>query len=127
MESLKKEASKSSPKIEFDANTSILKIEGKSYMENPAAFYEPIIYWVDEFVKISDKPVVFDINIDYLNTSSTKIFMNIFDILESYYQSGKKITINWHYDPENDFGKETGDEYQEDYELPFNVIEIKPI
>jgi hypothetical protein len=60
----------------------------------------------------------------YVNTSSVKALMMIFDKLEDAYLNNKSIRINWHYDKDNDVAFELGEEFQEDLDIPFNFIKI---
>ena len=116
---------KSTPLVYMDAENNQVMIEGRSYMENPQVFYEPIILWMREFLSVIDKESTLTLKIDYLNTSSTKMIMDILDLWEKYFKDGKKLSITWFYDPDNDFGLETGEEYKEDYTIPFNLVERK--
>lgn len=115
---------KSSPYISFDNKENILKIKGQSYPENAAKFYDPLFKWLDDFFadQLNDKIIV-DINLIYLNTSSSKIMINFFNLLEDEYKKGKKITINWSCDKDNEIAFECGEEFKEDLTLPFNLIQ----
>lgn len=123
MERLYIEATKSSPRIEFDAGKGVLEIEGQSYPENARAFYKPVLQWVQDFLEFAEKPFEVNVRIIYLNTSSSKAMMILFDMFEDAFQKGKKLSINWYYDPENDMAKECGEEFCEDLSIPFNIIE----
>lgn len=116
---------KSVPRVYLNAEKKELSIEGRSYMENPQVFYEPIIIWMKKYLSGLNEDSNLILKIDYLNTSSTKMIMDILDIWEKSYKEGKKLSINWYYDPNNDFGLETGEEYKEDYSIPFELIEKK--
>lgn len=122
MDKLLYEASKSTPQIEFDPETNILSISGESYPEDAALFYSPITEWLDKYLTNENTPVEFRLKMIYLNTSSTKCFMNFFDMLEDAYENGRKVTVNWHYDKENEIALECGEEFKEDLSLPFNII-----
>ncbi len=125
MDNLLIEATKSTPLIEFDVEKNFLKIHGQSYPENSAKFYNPILEWITEYVNQLDTTMVLDIKIIYINTSSSKALMTLLDMLEEAYKNGKQITINWHYDEENEMALECGEDFSEDLELPFNIIEDK--
>ena len=45
------EATKSSPEIHFDYAQNILEIRGKSYPENTAELYGPVLAWMKEYLK----------------------------------------------------------------------------
>ena len=42
--------------------------------------------------------------------------------MEESYQEGKEVKINWYYEQDDEDIKETGLEFQEDMELPFELL-----
>ena len=125
MENLHIEATKSTPKIDFDAKSAVLNIIGESYPENTTQFYAPVFDWLEKFFEIVDEREV-NINIEliYFNSSSSKVLMDLFDMLEELGEDGKNIVVNWIYDEENDASLEYGEEFAEDIEsLTFNLKE----
>ena len=125
METLGIIATKSSPEINFNAQSNTLSIAGESYPENTAQFYEPVFEWLEAYLnQLNEQPVIFNMELIYFNSSSSKVLMDIFDILEEASDDGKNITLNWIYDEENDAALEYGEEFAEDVEtLTFNLVE----
>ncbi len=125
MDTLEIIATKSSPEINFNAQTNVLSIVGESYPENTAQFYEPVFEWLDIYLtELSDQQVTVNMELIYFNSSSSKALMDIFDLLEEASDDGKKIVLNWIYDEENDAALEYGEEFAEDIEtLTFNLVE----
>jgi len=122
MQNLKIAASVSSPQVDFDASQGMLSLRGESYPENSLAFYRPLIEWLRDYLVDSSQPIVVKLDLAYLNTGSIRYLMDIFDLLEDAYLSGRKIQVNWYYDEENDRALEAGEEFQEDLTLPFALI-----
>ena len=127
MEDLKIEATKHTPEISFYASKNLLEIKGESYPENTSEFYAPVFSWLEEYFKqLGDDSVTVNIEIIYFNSSSSKVLMNFFDLLEDESEKGKRIIVNWRYDKENESALEYGEEFQEDVEsLVFNLVEIE--
>lgn len=125
MDTLKIDATTSTPEINFDPNTNILKFSGKSYPENVSEYYGPVFKWLEEYIKsLGDEEVSVNMELVYFNSSSSKVLMDFFDLLEEACQNGKKITVNWIFDAENDSAQEFGEEFQEDVEsLKFNLVQ----
>lgn len=126
MDKLIVEATRSSPAIEFDADTHQLRICGESYPENAAAFYAPVFAWLKEFIAALEPAatVQVDLEILYLNSSSTKVMLNLLDVLEQAAQDGVNVIVNWRYDPENEAILECGQDFSEELEaLTFNLVE----
>jgi hypothetical protein len=116
-------AGKSTPRILLDKNEKRYFIEGHSYPENSSIFYKPVIDWLKENLP-SLKEFRLEIKLMYINTSSTKALMYVFDLMDEAYDEGTKISVNWYYDEENEMAKETGEEFKEELSLPFSIIKI---
>lgn len=125
MEKLYIEETKSSPEVDFNYETGILKIKGQSYPENAFKFYEPLFDWIDDYFEGYNGDTQLDVMLIYLNTSSIKCLMDIVYKFEQASQNGKKIKINWYYKSNNRNILECGREFEEDLdaELEFNFIE----
>jgi len=124
MENLKIEATKYTPEITFDASQNLLEIKGETYPENTAEFYAPVFTWLEEYIiQLQDQEVTLNLEITYFNSSSSKVLMDLFDRFESAFKDGKKITLSWIYDKENESAQEYGEEFQEDLDvLTLNMV-----
>jgi len=124
MEKLLIQASKYTPEINLDSSSNIFSIVGKSYPENTFEFYKPISLWVEEYLAtIHDKEIVFNLELEYLNSSSLKAYFDLFDIIELSHEKGQKVVINWIYDEDNDIAEETGEDFIEDFKsLKINLV-----
>jgi hypothetical protein len=122
---VKIEETKYTPKVILDPTQRQIDFYGKSYPENTFEFYQPILNWLEEYFAIeSTMQTVINFEIIYFNSGTSKIFFDIFDILEEAKDNGCKITVNWIYDSENDASEEAGEDYKEDFsDLNFNLVE----
>lgn len=124
MELLKIEPSKSTPSICFDPDSGVFDIKGESYPENAAGFYEPVLSWLSRWLETSrQKTLHLNFELLYYNSSSSKAIMNLFDLLEDAVQKDWKITVGWRFDEENEIIRESGEEFQMDYDC----IDVKLI
>lgn len=117
---------KSTPDIRFDPDSGQLSMRGESFPENAAKFYAPLFAAIDAFAANPAAPALcVDLEMIYLNSSSSKIFFNLFDQLEKIAAAGHPVTVNWRYSAENDTAQTCGEEFQEDANhVVFNLIEI---
>ena len=124
MENLYIEQTKSTPTIQFDIVNNKLRIEGQSYPENAFKFYEPIFNWLDRYLAEVDKETVLEIyfHMPYINTSSSKCIMMLLEKMESAYQEGRKVAIQWYYNREDEAALECAEEFKEDLVLPFTLV-----
>lgn len=115
------------PLISLDAKKHTHEIRGDSYPENSIEFYEPVVEWIEKYVKQLKKSekALFNLEITYFNSSTSKILMDIFDILEESASEGKDIEVIWYYDKENDVALECGEEFKEDLKhLGFKIKKV---
>lgn len=122
MERLYRAGTKSSPEVDFNPSTGNLKISGHSYPENAPAFYQDLFIWLKQYLSHASNPIVMDLYIAYMNTSSTKCLLDMIDMLDIAYAAGVDITINWHYHAKNRSVKECGEELGEALNVVFNLI-----
>lgn len=122
MNNLTIEATKYTPEISLNAQTGIVKMEGKSYPENTFEFYEPIMSWMKEYFEAPQTKTTIELEIIYFNSSSSKLFFDFFDLIEEN-NDKSDIEIRWIYDEENESALEAGEDFQEDFEsLNFNLV-----
>ena len=103
------------PEVIFDASTGVCEMNGESYMEEAYKFYSPLIDWIREY-SLEGNDITLNLKLTYFNTSSSRLLLDMFDILKKSEDVGNKIKINWYYevdDPDikdeiEDFEIETG-------------------
>jgi hypothetical protein len=64
------EATRRTPKIEFTHPIGELVLEGRSIPENSAKVYEPILVWINEYVKSPCSTTNLHLKLEYFNSSS---------------------------------------------------------
>ena len=84
-----------SPKVDFNAQTGVCEISGESFLEETNKFYEPLVSWIQEYIKTGNS-IVLNVKLTYFNTSSSKWILRILYILSEYRKQGKNVTINWY-------------------------------
>lgn len=124
MEALIIDKTQSTPYIHFDHSENVLIIKGESFPENSAKFYAPALEWLREYIAgLDTEKVILQFEIVYFNSSTSKVFMTIFDMLQAAVEKGKNISVNWLCKAENETAIECGEEFKEDLEkLPFDIV-----
>jgi hypothetical protein len=116
-------ATQSSPSVVTDTQAGTIEMRGDSYPENSFEFFAPIIAWIEHVLEASQTPLQLNLHLLYLNTSSVKAMMDIFDMLEDAHGEGRKVAVNWYYDQDNERIAELAEEFKEDCTFPFAIIE----
>jgi len=108
---------KTTPEINFNSKNHILEIRGSSYPENISEFYGQVFSWLNEYLEfIDDQNINVNIDLVYFNSTSSKVFMDLFDLLDEAVNEGKNINIKWYYDEDDTDSLEFGEEFQDNLE-----------
>ena len=112
----------STPTVLGDWTTGVLKMSGDSYPENSFELFGPVIQWVESYLAENAAPLRLELSLLYLNTSSVKAVMEIFDTLEAAHLSGRDVGVTWFFDENNERVGELAEEFKEDCTFPFEVV-----
>ncbi len=120
MENLVIEETKYTPTINLDISGTV-SIVGKSYPENTFEFYAPVMEWLSTYFEEGNKKLTLNMEITYFNSSSSKLFFDMFDLLDE--NNSDELVINWIYDEENESALEAGEDFKDDFEdLTINFV-----
>ena len=123
MENFQIEGENYIPTVNFNAESGDLEISGESYHEYTIEFFQPIFKWLNNYLEQEGRTIVFNFRMTYFNTSSSRRFLEIFDLLEDYSKSKNgNVTVNWYYEKDDVDMLESGEEYAEDVDLNFNLL-----
>ena len=118
---LKIAGSEDTPEINFNSATNEFTISGRSLPEDVTSFYKPVFEWLEKFLETNIK-AVFKFKLEYFNTASSKIILDILMKLEEIAADKNNVNIEWFYDESDDDMLEAGEEYKDLVEIPFNIV-----
>lgn len=98
----------STPLVKFISDGRLL-LEGRSLPENVSKFYSPLIEWAR---KLKTEVVRMDINLEYLNSASSKKILELLKTLDAN-NNIKEFIINWHYESDDEDALESGQIFEE--------------
>jgi hypothetical protein len=127
MESLIVEGTKQTPALEFNAETGIFKISGRSIPENTPDFYMPIIHWLAEYAENPKEVTVLEFRLEYINTSSSKFVFEVIKKMEKLSLAGNDVQINWYYEEDDEDMMETGEDFADIVDIPIHLIEVEEL
>jgi hypothetical protein len=111
----------STPAIACSQANGLVIMRGDSYPENSFELFNPVMDWIEHFLDTETRSLQFELHLLYLNTSSVKAMMDIFDLLESAHHKGRDVRVTWYYDSRNERVAELADEFREDCSFPFEI------
>lgn len=124
MEALRIDGTKQTPLISFDGDTGVLEISGRSIPENSFDFYNPILIWLDEYGSSPQAKTVLQIKLEYFNTSSSKYILEVLKKIKNMHEKGASVLVEWYHDPDDEEMMETGEDYKDVTDLPFEILPI---
>ena len=89
------------PQIDFNYLTGELILAGKSIPENATKIYEPLLTWVNEYVKISRQTTNLRLNLVYFNTASAIWLAKIVSSLSKIENPESILFIHLYFDIED--------------------------
>jgi len=121
MNNLKIEGTQSSPSVCADHEAGVLEMRGDSYPENAHELFSPVLDWIERYLKQTERALTLKLHLLYLNTSSVKAMMDMFDLIEEAHRNGRAVAVNWYYDEQNERVVELAQEFKEDITFPFQI------
>lgn len=109
------EPTEDTPKIVLDKENGIFEISGRSLPEDSAEFYGPILEWLDEYQESPRAETKFMFKLEYFNTASSKLILDILSKLEDI--EGTKVL--WYFHEDDEDMEEAGEEFSELVEVEF--------
>nr|WP_321407371.1 DUF1987 domain-containing protein [uncultured Carboxylicivirga sp.] len=110
------------PNVILDKDSAKFEISGRSLPEDVNMFYEPILNWIDEYAEAPCEKTEFNFKLEYFNTASSKIILDILLKFEEIVENGHDVVINWHYHEDEEDMLEAGEEYADIVEIPFEYV-----
>ncbi|MBX7124542.1 MAG: DUF1987 domain-containing protein [Cyclobacteriaceae bacterium] len=115
MKALSLQGSEDTPQVVLDRENGEFVLAGRSLPENAATFYKPILDWLEAYAQDPNPATVFNFKLDYFNTSSSKMILDILTTLEDI--PGARVI--WYFHDDDEDMEEAGEEFSELVELPF--------
>jgi hypothetical protein len=119
MEELVIEGTKYSPRVELYPTGSI-NIQGRSILEDPFTFYNPILTWIRN-TTLSSLNVA--IKLEYLNTSSSVQIYKLLSLIQENY-GDKNVSISWYYEEDDEDTFDLGKEFESQLKIPFGFFKF---
>ena len=123
METLLLQGTEDTPGVKLDYSAGEFVFSGRSLPEDVNTFYQPVFDWLNKF---SEKPLPdssFDFRLEYFNTASSKILLDVFMKLEDIRNRHNcDLKIKWYFMEHDEDMLEAGEEYKDLVEVPFELI-----
>jgi hypothetical protein len=112
MENLDIPGTYKTPAIQLNADDGIMVIEGRSNPENARDFFQPVMDWLEVYVKNPATRTDLRINLELFNTSSSKYLMEILRKIRQLADDDKEFNVTWMYEEDDLEMLDTAEAYE---------------
>ena len=99
-----------------------MEISGRSLPEDVSSFYEPVLNWLNEYADNPNKKTIFNFKLTYFNTNSSRLILDILDLVKKYENAGGTVTVNWYYDKKDPDMVEEVEDFTLESGMKINLI-----
>ncbi len=124
MDELRIIPTKYTPEISLNPDGKLV-IRGRSIHENVSDFYAPVESWISEYVRNPAEVTSVEMNLEYFNSASAKIFIHLLQKITYVTLKNKKFVVNWYYEEGDEDILERGEYFSSVLDVPFNILKIR--
>ncbi|MBK7132395.1 MAG: DUF1987 domain-containing protein [Bacteroidales bacterium] len=121
MEELRISPTKNTPEIILNPE-GMIRIRGRSIHENVTDFFAPVEEWVTAYIVNPAEVTCVDMNLEYFNSASAKVFIHLLQKITYVALKHKKFIFNWYYEEGDEDILERGEYFASVLDVPVNLI-----
>jgi hypothetical protein len=111
---------KNCPGIVYYPDNNTLELVGRSIPENPELIFRRLDEWISLHFEKS-KGLDVNIQLEYINSGSSKYLYEILKKLTSYGRTGKVVKLKWLYEEDDESMLELGEHYRDTAGIPLEI------
>ena len=108
------------PGVFYYPDRNILELIGRSIPENPEMIFRRIGDWIKQHLA-KNSALKVSIQLEYINSGSSKYLFEILKQLTAYINEGKNIEIKWLYEEDDESMLELGEHYRYSVGAPLKI------
>lgn len=126
MEQLVVSPSVKTPLIDFNAQTGIMLIQGRSIPEDSEIFWEPVLKWFYAYAVRPAAQTSFIFDLEYFNISSSKRILFLLYKMAEMNEYNHDISVEWRCQDNDKDMREIGNDYACMVNIPFKIVDKEP-
>ena len=116
------ERTRKTPYVSFDVEKGMLEITGSLLSTDSQGFFEGLFTFARDYIKTQPQKTVLKFTIEYFNTSSSKLLLNLLVQFEELLTMGKDVYLEWHYEEDDLDMYDAGKTYEASIKIPTQLI-----
>jgi hypothetical protein len=112
------------PSIDFNGDSGVFTLSGKSFPENVNEFYAPVFDYLQLYKKSPKEKTVIEFNWLYFNTATFKIIIKLILSVTELKDMNKLVEVVWYCKPDYELMIKKGMEIKEVVGLDFKVVPV---
>jgi hypothetical protein len=111
---------KNCPGIAYYPDNNKLELVGRSIPENPELIFRRLEEWLTQHFEKNNNLDIY-IQLEYINSGSSKYLYEILKRLTGYGRSGKVVKMKWLYEEDDEGMLELGEHYRDTAGIPLEI------
>lgn len=108
--------------LAVDISYGILNFTGRSILTDPKIFFDPILNWVNKYIKQPAEETVVNVKLEYIDTASTQSLYQILRQLNNVRSKELVLMVNWYIEDADPEMKELGEMIEQRLGIEFQYI-----
>lgn len=108
--------------LAVDLSNGILNFTGRSILTDPKLFFEPILNWVNKYIRNPADKTVVNIKLEYIDTASTQALYQTLRQINEVRSKNLVLVVNWHIEDADPEMMELGEMIEQRLGVEFNFI-----
>lgn len=126
MEKLVVNPSVKTPLIDFNAQTGVMLIQGRSIPQDSETFWEPVLKWFYAYAVQPAEQTIFIFDLEYFNISSSKRILFLLYKMAEMNDHNHDISVEWRCQDSDIDMREVGNDYACMVNVPFKIVDTQP-
>lgn len=114
------------PLVDFNAQTGVMLIQGRSIPQDSETFWEPILKWFYAYAVQPAEQTTFIFDLEYFNISSSKRILFLLYKMAEMHDHNFDISVEWRCEDSDLDMREIGNDYACMVNVPFKIVDTQP-
>ena len=81
--------------LEVECSPGYFKLSGNSILSDPRKFFQPIVEWVEDYIKNPLDKTTVDLKLEYVDTASVQSVFDIMRLFKPLQDRDKEVAVNF--------------------------------